>query len=575
MSSEMLTRVSTALKQLTSPGAPFEVVEQEIDGRHLKVFKNTPPNLVEMMAPGRSFGEREFVVQRDQRWSFARIFREADAFAAQLAQRFGVVKGDRVAIAMRNRPEWMAACVAAFSLGAIVAPLNSWGRREELRHGLSDSAPKVFICDAQRFELVAGDLANMGIGVVVTEAPTQEGGPVWVAYQEMVEAGAGQPVPPVTLAPEDPALILYTSGTTSRAKGALSTHRAICQALSNFDFQGAVAGMTSPEVVKAMMVAGYPPTTLMAVPLFHVSGLHFQFLSSLRTGRRLVMTWKWDPEEALRLIAAERCTGFNGSPAMVLQLLSSPSYASTDTSSLAAFGLGGSAVAPRVIDLIASAKPRSMSGTGYGLTETNGLGTSSSGDAYLYKPRSSGQLSPIIEIATVDPAGKFLPRGQAGEIWLRGATVMSGYWRNPEATIAVMHDGWFASGDVGYMDEEGFLFIVDRIKDIVNRAGEKIATVEVEACLLDHPAVGEAAAFGLPDEVLGEMLVVVVRLRPGAKATEAQLIEHVKQRLAAFKVPAHILIAANELPRSPSGKLLKTQLRTTVAEQLLDQGGMT
>lgn len=530
----------------------------------MRVFRNAASNMIELLAPARKFGEREFVVLQQQRWTFARLFAEADALAAELARRFGVVKGDRVAIAMRNRPEWMAAFLAATSLGAVVAPLNSWGRREELLHGLKNSAPKVYICDPQRFEPVAGELAALGISAVVTDVLA--GDPGAVSYEETVAAGAGQEVPAVHLAPEDPALILYTSGTTSRAKGALSTQRAVCQALANFDFQGALAGMTSPDVIQAMMASGYAPTTLMAVPLFHVSGLQFQFLAALRTGRRLVMTWKWDPEEALRLIAAEHCTAFNGSPAMILQLLSSSSFATTDTSSLSAFGLGGSAVAPRVIDLIRSTKPKSLSGTGYGLTETNGLGASASGAGYFYKPGSSGQVSPIIEIASVDADGKFLPRGQSGEIWLRGPTVMSGYWHDPEATAAVLHDGWFASGDIGYVDAEGFIFIVDRIKDIVNRAGEKISTSEVEACLISHAAVAEVAVFGLPDETLGEVLAAVVRLRQGAAASEAELVAHVAQRLAGYKVPAHIIITADDLPRNPSGKLLKRVLRESVAK---------
>ncbi len=564
MSVELLAQIDAAWRQLTAPGAPFELEEQIVDGRRMRVFRNAASNMIELLAPARKFGEREFVVLQQQRWSFARLFAEADALASQMARRFGVVKGDRVAIAMRNRPEWMAAFLAAVSLGAIVAPINSWGRREELLHGLKNSAPKVYICDPQRFEPVARELAALGISAVVTDAQSGDSGVA--SYEEMVAMGAGQEVPAVHLAPEDPALILYTSGTTSRAKGALSTQRAVCQALSNFDFQGALAGMTSPDIVKAMMASGYAPTTLMAVPLFHVSGLHFQFLAALRTGRRLVMTWKWDPEEALRLIATERCTGFNGSPAMILQLLSSPSFAATDTGSLAAFGLGGSAVAPRVIDLIRSTKPKSLSGTGYGLTETNGLGASASGAGYFYKPGSSGQVSPIIEIASVDADGQFLPRGQSGEIWLRGPTVMSGYWRDSEATTAVLHDGWFASGDIGYVDAEGFIFIVDRIKDIVNRAGEKIATSEVEACLISHAAVAEVAAFGLPDETLGEVLAAVVRLRPGAIASEAELVVHVAQRLAGYKVPAHIIITADDLPRNPSGKLLKRVLRESVAK---------
>lgn len=561
MSAELVAKLAALRQQLTGPGSPFEVIDAVVQGRPVKLFKNAAPNLPALVAPGRAFGDKEFVVLRDERWTFARMFGEADALAAQLSQRYGVGKGDRVAIAMRNRPEWMAGFLAAAHLGAVVAPLNSWGRREELMHGIDNAEPKVYVCDKERYQLVADVLTERGILAVVVEgAPA---GDKVVAYGDLVKAGAGQTPPAVDLGPDDPALILYTSGTTSKAKGALSTQRAVCQALANFDYQGALSAMTSPEAIQAMMASGLAPTTLMAVPLFHVSGLQFQFLANLRTGRRLVMTWKWEPDEVLRLIAAERCTGFNGSPAMIMQLLTSPAMAGADLSSIGAFGLGGSAVPPKVIELMHGVRPKALSGTGYGLTETNGIGTSSAGSAYLYKPASSGQQSPIIEIAAADESGRLLPPGQTGEIWLRGATVMQGYWRDEAASAAALHDGWFASGDVGYLDDEGFLFIVDRIKDIVNRAGEKISTSEVECCLVEHPAVAEAAAFGVPDETLGEALAVVVRLRPGASATAEQLKDHVAQHLAGFKVPAHITIAVEDFPRSPSGKILKRALRAS------------
>lgn len=556
---ELRAKLQAAQEQLTALGAPFELVDAQLGGHTVRLFKHVPLHLLEMMAPARAFGEREFIVFGSERWTFKRFFDEVDALAAQLATRMGVRKGQRVAIAMRNRPEWLASFLAALSLGAIVAPLNSWGRREELLHGLKDSAATVYICDPERLAWVADDLAALEVTSIVTDAPLTAAESKVLRYVDLVAIPAA-PVE-VELGPDDDALLLYTSGTTSHAKGALSTHGAICQALRNFEYQGAVAGITSMESVKAIMALGFAPTTLTAVPLFHVSGLHVQFLFSLRNGRRIVMMRKWDPEEALRLIATERVTTFSGSPAMVLQLLDSPSFASSDSSSLTSIGLGGSSVTQRTIDLIASLKPLALSGIGYGLTETNGVGSACTGSAFLYKPASSGLLSPIIEVATVNAAGELLPAGETGEIWLRGATLMTSYWRNAEATAEVMSDGWFSSGDIGYVDEEGYLFIVDRIKDIVNRGGEKIATAEVEFCVSAHPAVFEAAAFGVPDELLGEALVLVVYLCAGSTTSESELRDFLAQHLAVFKVPSRILIFPTELPRNPSGKLLKRELR--------------
>jgi len=568
VSHELVARLREVQRQLCAPGAPFEVAEAAVFGERVRMFVNAPASLREAVAPARRFGSREFVVYRDERWSFARFFEHVDALAAQLIGRYGIVKGDRIAIAMRNRPEWLTAAVAALSAGATLVPLNSWGRREELLHGLSDSAPKLIFCDEPRLRHVGADLAPLGIQAVVTDAPAAVAGMPVVSYAELVAAGAGALPPAVGLAPEDDALILYTSGTTSLAKGVLSTHRAICQALTSFEFAGAVAGMTSPEIVQAIMAQGCAPTMLTAVPLFHVSGLHAHFLHSLRSGRRMVMMYRWDVEEALRLIERERVTAVAASTAMIAQLLSAPSFASTDTRSLTAVGLGGAAVTRRVIDLIGEKRPTPMAGIGYGLTETNGVGTVSSGATFLYKPTSSGIRLPIMDVRIVGPDGAVLGEGETGEICLRGAALMQSYWRDAEATSRVLRDGWFSTGDVGYLDDEGFLFVVDRIKDIVNRGGEKISTAEVESCVSRLPQVAEVAGVALPDAALGEVLALAVRLHPGTVLTAERVCAHVSEHLAAFKVPACVAFFDEDLPRNASGKLLRREISGQVARQV-------
>ncbi len=564
MDQDLMAQIGVAQQQLCAPGAPYEVVETTVAGRTARVFRKAPINVPEAMAPARAFGDREFLVYLDQRWSYRKFFEHVDALASMLSSRYGVGRGDRVAIAMRNRPEWLAAFLAAMSAGATVVPLNSWGQREELLYGLTDSTPKICFCDEQRLAHVANDLAPLGIVAIVTGASAASDGDRVVRYDDLVAAGAGAPVPAVSLAPDDDAIILYTSGTTSQAKGVVSSQRAICQALTSFEYGGALAGMTSPESVKLIMSLGFAPTVLTAVPLFHVSGLLAHFLYSLRTGRRMVMMYKWDVEEALRLIEREKITAVAASTAMIAQLLGSPAFDTTATRSLTAIGLGGSGVTRRVVDLIEETRPNAMPGIGYGLTESNGVGTISAGAIFRHKPTSSGVRVPIMEICTIDAEGRPLPQGATGEICLKGAVVMSGYWRDAEATARVLRDGWFATGDVGYVDEEGFLFVVDRIKDIVNRGGEKISTAEVESCVSRLPAVAEVAGFALPDDDLGEVLALAVRLHPGASLDEDALRAHVAEHLASFKVPARVIFFDTDLPRNPSGKLLRRALREQV-----------
>lgn len=545
--------------QLTAPGAPFETMEAEVDGRSVRVYRNAFPNLPALISSARAHGAKPFIRFQGETWTFDRFFAEADAVAAQL-RTWGVQPGDRVAIAMRNRPEWAVVFAAAALIGAVPAPLNSFGLGEELHAALDDVEPRVFACDAERLARIEGDTRVPGCRIMcVGEAEL----PAGIADYRAIASQAAEPTVSPALAPDDAALILFTSGATSRAKGVLSSQRAVCQALFNIDFIGALSGMTSPEAVAALMAKGLPPTTLTAVPLFHVSGLHAQLLNSLRNGRQLVFVTRWDPAQAIEVIREERITQFNGAPSMVMQLLAQPAFDDpAQTGTLAGLGFGGAGLPQRLIDEVMRRRPNSLSGIGFGLTETNGVGAAASGALFAYKPRSSGLTSPIIDVRIADHDGQALPPCEAGEIWLRGVTVMQGYWRNPEATAAAMHEGWFRTGDVGYVDEEGFLFVVDRIKDVINRCGEKIAAAEVESCLLQQPEVLEAAVFAVPDEETGEAIAAVVSVREGSALDAPTLRAHVGAHLAAYKVPAVVHVLTDALPRNPAGKLLKAQLRS-------------
>ncbi|WP_298597053.1 class I adenylate-forming enzyme family protein [Zoogloea sp.] len=544
-----------ARAQLTAPGAPFEVIECVQGGRVERRYRNAFPTLPALLAASRAHGDKPYIKYQGETWTFTRFFAEADAVASWL-HKAGVCPGDRVAIAMRNRPEWGVAFVATALLGAIPAPLNSFGLREELHAALADLTPKVVFCDPERHARIAGDGAPDCVMVVTDSAP---------AGSESYAALVAQPAeaPPVAdVGPDDPALILFTSGATSRAKGVLSTQRAVCQALFNIDFIGAVSGMSSPEAVARIMARGLAPTTLTAVPLFHVSGLHAQLLNALRNGRRLLFTHRWDPATALELIAENKVTQFNGAPAMVLQLLSEPRFDDPAvTGSLAGLGFGGAGLPQRAIDEVLGRPQGDMSGIGFGLTESNGVASAASGSVFRHAPRSSGLISPIVDLCIMDADGNTLPQGSMGEICLRGVTVMKGYWNDPVATAEAMRGGWFHTGDVGYVSDEGLLYVVDRIKDVINRSGEKIAAAEVESCLLQHPDLEEAAVFAMPDEGTGEAVAAAVVVREGRRVSEAELQAHVAAHLAGYKVPARIFIRQDALPRNPAGKLLKGDLK--------------
>ena len=561
MSNTSQVSIGAAIKdiraKLTSTGAPFELQQTTLaDGRSFASYRNAFQNLPQLINAGRAHGAAEFMVYGDDRWTFDRFFAAVDAVASRLQKQQGLKAGERVAIAMRNRPEWAVAFAAVALIGAVPVPLNSFGLTSELMSNIEDTTPTWLICDADRYERVKQAIAGSALKVIVVDG---DGGDV--AWNTLLAGGHDGWVAP-ELQPEDTALILFTSGATSRAKGVESTHRAVCQAVFNIDFIGAVAAMTSPDAIAAIMARQLQPTTLSAVPLFHVSGLHAQLLVSLRHGRRLIFIHRWEPEKAVELIQKEKITQFNGAPSMVQQLINIPGFERPEVSgNLSGVGFGGGALHPRLIDEVLGKFSGRMSGIGFGLTESNGVCAGSSGRMFEAHPRSAGVISPIIDVRIADVDGTPLPEGVAGEIWLRGITLMERYWGDEQSTANAVHDGWFRTGDIGVLDSEGFITIVDRIKDVINRSGEKIAAAEVEACLLQHEALEEAAVFSMPHEVTGEQVVAVVVAKPEAAVTAEQLREFVAQRLAGYKVPSSIVVRHEPLPRNPAGKMLKNSIR--------------
>jgi long-chain acyl-CoA synthetase len=573
----MTLSIAEATAQVTAPGQPFEVVVEEVDGVPTKVWKNCPPSLRSILELSQVHGDGTFLVYEDDRLTFAEQFAEAAALAHVLSSRYGVRKGDRVALAMRNYPEWVVSFWAAAAIGAVIVPLNAWWTAPELAYGLEDSGTLVAVLDGERLARLAPHLDELhaaGLDRVIVVRPDDARHPVEVperadlfedvlkAGREITGGGGATALPPSDIEPDDNATIFYTSGTTGKPKGALGTQRNICTNLLSLGFINARNQLMATEEQRAAMSSGGGQNAyLLSVPLFHATGCHSILVPNTAAGGKLVMMRRWDPERALELIERERITAFGGVPTMAWQVLTSPDFEKRDTSSVRSISYGGAPAPPELVRKIKQLFPGRNPSNGYGLTETSSVTSMNSGDDYLRKPDSVGPPVPTCDVRIVGADGEDVPTGGIGELWIRGPNIVRGYWNKPEATAATFTDGWLHSGDVARIDEEGFIYIVDRAKDMVIRGGENVYSVEVEAAIFEHPAVADAAVIGVPHEVLGEEVGAVVVLRPGATLSAEELRAHVAERIAGFKVPAHIYFRAEPLPRNPAGKVLKRELR--------------
>lgn len=547
-----------ACAAVCAPGTMFEIQETEVLGVPTKVFAGTPPNLryLYALAGGRT---DDFIVYEDDRWTMPDVLGLAGKIGHALVHELGVERGDRVAIAMRNYPEWVASFVAITSVGAVAVPLNAWWATDEIVYALDDSGAKVVFADDERLARIADAPAGTIDTTVVAVRSERRLTDGVIALDDLLHDDAT--MPEVQIAPDDDVTILYTSGTTGRPKGAVSTHRAVLSALLSFAARAAVAAIREPEEPDP----DAPQTAFMLpIPLFHVTGLVPVMLGSFVSGAKLVVTHKWNPDRALELIERERVTNFVAVPTMSWDLLEAPTFAERDTSSLRSVGGGGAPMPPELVRRIDDNFSKGSPGLGYGMTETNAYGPQNAGADFLANPTSTGRAIPIMDIKITDPLGEPLPIGETGEIWFRAPSLIRGYWNRPDATAETIVDGWLRSGDIGRVDEDGFVYVSDRAKDMVLRGGENIYCAEVEAAIYEHPAVYEAAVYGIPDERLGEQLACHVMAKPGESLSVEELQHFVGERLAKFKVPTTVTIVEDQLPRNASGKILKRELRDAV-----------
>ena len=547
--------LAEAHARLTAPGMPFEAVDAVVRGISLRVWKHVPATAAEAFAQARRYADREFLIHGEERVSYDGFARAALAIAAMLRAR-GLAKGDRVALVMRNLPEWPAVFLGALLAGAIVVPLNAWWTGTELGYGLLDSGARFVFADAERLarlkdlppsveQLFVSRAANPPVGVTVLEEVI--GAPAhWHRLPE-------QPMPDVKLAPEDDATIFYTSGTTGAPKGALGTHRSLTTNIFAQAFSNA----------RNLLRAGAEPlpprqrVTLLAVPFFHVIGSLSVLLPNMAAGGKLVLMRKFEAAEAARLIAREKVTVTGGVPAVALSLLEQAG--AHDLSSLELVTYGG---APCPVSLAGDIRARlgAMPGQGWGMTETSATCTTHSGQDYLHRPASCGPALPVCRLKVMDGMRE-LPPGEPGELWAFGPNIVKGYWNRPDAAAERFQNGWIRTGDFAVLDAEGFCTILDRAEDMLIRGGENIYCSEVENVLIQHPAVADAALVGLVHPVLGEVPAAAVQLRSGADIDEAALKAFAAEKLAAFKVPVRFSLSRAPLPRNEGGKLMKQALR--------------
>ncbi len=560
-----MARYTAARAALIAPGAKYEMVEAEVGGILMRLLKHAPASMRDIWAATAAFGDRRYLVFEDEVLSYSEAHAHVRSLTHVLTSRYGIGPGDRVAVAMRNYSEWVLAYWAIISTGAACVGMNAWWTTAETDYALNDSAASVIICDDERLVrlLPIHDALQQSSGLRVitvrSEATLPSGGARWADLVDPSTAPAT--LPDVAINPDDDICIFYTSGTTGFPKGAQLTHRGSVHNLMHVGYMqdipkemAAMAGTPVPET-------DLQPCIMAPTPLFHVTANNCLLHPATAVGGALVLTYRWDPARSLELIERERVTTLSGVPTMSRELLSHPDWARRDTSSMAAMGGGGAAFQPDLVEKIGDALVAGQPTTGYGLTETHGIVTASSSDAYLAKPASCGTLVPTCDAVVRDGVGQDLAEGEIGVLWVRGPIIIKGYLNKPDATAEAIQDGWFNTGDIARIDEDGFVFIVDRAKDMVLRGGENVYCSEVEAVIYRHPAVAEAAAFAVPDERLGEEVGMAIVLQPGGTLTEKEAQSFMAESLAKFKIPSRIWFLNEPLPRNANGKFVKRTLQ--------------
>ena len=555
------------LNRLTGPGGEYELADRKLpDGTLVRVVKDAPGRVLDLLLESRRFAGLEYIAYRDEAYTFGDVIEQTARLASALRQ-LGVGRGDRVAVCMRNCPEWPAAFFAPMALGAVTVSLNGWWSGEEIAYGLRDARARALIVDRQRLERIGGSLSEMGIRPIAVRSPAPSSDDV-LTWDEALRSARPADLSAAPCSPDDDCLMLYTSGSTAGPKAAVSTHLNVVQALLAWEIenraQAELRGQAIPDEPFQVQ-----HRMLVTIPFFHVTACHVCMLTGLRFGRRLTLMHKWNAEEALDVIERDRITHFISVPTVTGDLVRSAADSKRPLPSLLAVGGGGAHRPASQVAAIQETFENALPGTGWGMTETNAIGTQISGLDYLRVPTSSGRCSVLMDMMIVDPdSGSRLTHGETGELWVRGTPVVRGYWNNPQATAEAFQEGWFRTGDLAYVDEDEFVHFVDRLKDIVIRGGENISCLKVEDALYQCNGVEEAVAFGIPHDRLGEELVAVVVPRHGTRLDADGVRGAMERQVGAFEVPSRIVFQDSPLPRISTGKFAKRKIRAAMLAAL-------
>lgn len=562
--------VEEAVAHVTTTNPTFEVAEAEIRGTTFRVFKNIPPTVPALLQASREpqgNGTAEYLVFQDERWTFDDFCSDINRMARALRDDLGVQPGQPVAIALRNYPELLILMMAISSIGGVVVFLNAWWTTEEMDYALRDSGAKIVFVDAPRLDRLGPLESGLGltlIGVRDAEGRTE------TAFSELRDAVSDDSWINHPIDTDADFAIMYSSGTTGHPKGVVQTHRGAVNAVFTWLMQAVMAPLIDPPAPDAPEAPR--PSVLVVTPLFHVTATHPMFLLSLPAGAKLAMLYKWDAEEAVRVIDREKITRFLGVPTQSADLMLACERLGVDLPSLDFMGAGGAKRPAAQVARLARQFPNAKPATGWGMTETNANGIGMVGDDYIKRPGAAGRLyPPVQEVKFLDDDGNAVPVGTLGEITVKSPCNMRCYLNKPDATAEVLRDGWLRTGDLGVIDEEGFITILDRKKNIIIRGGENIACLDVAGALHRHPDVIEACAFPIPDDRLGEIVGAGVQLRAGSVVTQAEIQEFLKEHIAGFKIPEHIWFRYTPLPRGATDKLDQRALRAECLK-LLEAG---
>jgi long-chain acyl-CoA synthetase len=565
----MIRHYLAAREELAAPGSPFATAYIEVRGSQLKSFVNAPPTMRAIWETTTAHSDKDYIVYEDERYTYGEIQVKVRKLAAHLAAH-GVERGSRVGLAMRNYPEWVVGYWATVSLGAALVGMNAWWTAPEMEYALNDSQPLVLIADDERLDRLE-NIPNAKPMHIITVRSSRVIGADCTTWDSVMASADPGTLPEAFIDPDDDATIFYTSGTTGFPKGAQLTHRGSVNNILNLAAMSATTALAEAKAIAAGEMetpkprdVAYPTSFMAPTPLFHVTACNCILHAATVGGAKIVLTYKWDAGRALELIERERVTNFSGVPTMGRELLMHPDWSTRDVSSLLGLAGGGSAVQPDLVHKIKGAlKEGGNPSTGYGMTETCGIITANSNALYLAKPDSCGPAVPTLDVKLIDEDGNDLPAGPdtVGILCVKGSIVIKGYLNREEATADSIKDGWLNTGDIARIDEDGFIFIVDRAKDMVLRGGENVYCTEVEAAIYHHPSVQEAAVFGIPDERLGEEVAAVLVLAEGASLTEPELRDFLKATLSSYKIPSKVWFRDEPIPRNATGKFLKRELR--------------